>query len=111
MRGFIAAPKGKRIVSGDYAQIEVRVLVWLARCMWVLDAFRNGDDVYTRFAAQHMYPHEMGSYENCVTIKNGKPKVLQAVGGHRQKAKSAQLGCGFRRRRSYASWSTATTLT
>jgi DNA polymerase len=82
-------------VSGDYAQIEARVLVWLARCLWVLDAFRNGDDVYTRFAAQYMYPQLMGAYEDCVTIKNGKPKVLKQWEGHRQKAKSAQLGCGF----------------
>jgi DNA polymerase len=95
MRGFIAAPKGTRIVSGDYAQIEARVLVWLARCLWVLEAFRNGDDVYTRFAAQYMYPQLMGSYEDCITIKNGKPKVLKQWEGHRQKAKSAQLGCGF----------------
>jgi DNA polymerase len=95
MRGFIAAPKGKRIVSGDYAQIEARVLVWLARCLWVLDAFRNGDDVYTRFACQYMYPTEMGAYEECVVLKNGKPKVLKQWEPHRQKAKSAQLGCGF----------------
>jgi DNA polymerase len=95
MRGFIAAPKGKRIVSGDYAQIEARVLVWLARCMWVLDAFRSGDDVYTRFAAQYMYPQLMGAYEDCIILKNGKPKVLKQWEGHRQKAKSAQLGCGF----------------
>jgi DNA polymerase len=88
MRGFIAAPKGKRIVSGDYAQIEVRVLVWLARCMWVLDAFRNGDDVYTRFGAEHMYPHEMGAYENCIFLKNGKPKVLPQWELHRQKARA-----------------------
>jgi DNA polymerase len=95
MRGFIAAPPGKRFVTADYAQIEARVLAWLARCMWLVEAFRNRDDVYTRFAAQYMYPNEMGKYEDCVLIKNGKPKVLAQWEGHRQKAKSAQLGCGF----------------
>jgi DNA polymerase len=95
MRGFIKAPDGKRFVSGDYAQIEARVLAWLARCGWLVEAFRNKDDVYTRFAAQYMYPNEMRSYDECVVIKNGKPKVLPQWGGHRQKAKSAQLGCGF----------------
>jgi DNA polymerase len=95
MRGFIAAPKGKRIVSGDYAQIEARVLAWLARCMWLLDAFRNRDDVYTRFAADYMYPQLMGGYENAVYLKDGKAKVKPEFEGHRQKAKSAQLGCGF----------------
>lgn len=95
MRGFVAAPRGKRFVSGDYAQIEARVLAWLARCLWLLEAFRNKDDVYTRFAATHMYPNVMGRYEDCVLIKNGRPKVLKQWEGHRQKAKSAQLGCGF----------------
>lgn len=95
MRGFVAAPRGKRFVSGDYAQIEARVLAWLARCMWLLEAFRNRDDVYTRFAATHMYPNLMGRYEDCVIIKDGKPKVLKQWEPHRQKAKSAQLGCGF----------------
>lgn len=95
MRGFIQAPPGYKLVSGDYAQIEARVLAWLARCLWLLEAFRNRDDVYTRFAAEHMYPGEMGSYDQAVTVKNGKAKVKPQFGIHRQKAKSAQLGCGF----------------
>jgi DNA polymerase len=95
MRGFIKAPDGRRFVNGDYAQIEARVLAWLARCMWLVDAFRNKDDVYTRFAAQYMYPHKMISYENSVYYKNGKPKVKPEFELERQKAKSAQLGCGF----------------
>lgn len=92
MRGFIAAPKGKKIVSGDYAQIEVRVLNWFARCMYVLEAFGNGDDVYTRFGAEHMYGKR---YEDCIFLKDGKPKVQPWFDGYRQKAKSAFLGCGF----------------
>lgn len=97
MRGFIKAPKGKKIVSGDYAQIEARVLVWLARCMWVMEAFARGDDVYTRFAADHMYRSEMGSYEACMewSDKAGKYVVKKRWVPNRQKAKSAQLGCGF----------------
>jgi DNA polymerase len=95
MRGFIKAEPGKRFVTGDYAQIEARVLAWLARCMWLVEAFRNKDDVYTRFAAQYMYPHEMGGYDNAIVYVNGKPKVKPEFEDHRQKAKSAQLGCGF----------------
>lgn len=95
MRGFIKAPKGKKIVSGDYAQIEARVLVWLARCMWVLEAFRAGEDVYTKFAADHMYQREMGSYLNAIDIIEGKHVVKKIFKLHRQKAKSAELGCGF----------------
>lgn len=95
MRGFIQAPKGYKICNGDYAQIEARVLVWLARCLWVLDAFRAGDDVYTRFAADYMYPEQMGSYADAVYLKDGKYKVKPEFEPQRQRAKSAQLGCGF----------------
>lgn len=95
MRGFIKAEPGRKFVVGDYAQIEARVLTWLARCMWLLEAFKRGDDTYTRFAADHMYVHEMGGYENCIEIVKGKHKVLKRWVPHRQKAKSAQLGCGF----------------
>lgn len=96
MRGFIKPEKGRKFVVGDYAQIEARVLTWLARCMWLLEAFAKGEDTYTRFASDHMYPHEMGNYLECVTIlPNGKHEVLKIWKPNRQKAKSAQLGCGF----------------
>lgn len=95
MRGFIKPEKGRKFVVGDYAQIEARVLTWLARCMWLLEAFGRGDDVYTRFAADHMYANEMRGYENAINIIEGKHVVKKQFKLHRQKAKSAQLGCGF----------------
>lgn len=92
MRGFIKAPKGKKIVNGDYAQIEARILVWLAREMWVLDAFRQKQDTYARFAADHMY-HE--PYEDYFEFKGDKRVVRKSHSKKRQGAKSGQLGCGF----------------
>lgn len=92
MRGFIKAPQGKKIVSGDYAQIEARTLVWLARCMWVMEAFRNGEDVYSKFAAEHMY-HE--PYEDYFEYRDGVRYVRKAFKRKRQVAKSAELGCGY----------------
>ena len=92
MRGFIAAPAGKKLVVGDYAQIEARVLAWLARCMWLLEAFRNGDDVYTRFAGDHMYGR---SYEEYFDYIDGKRTLKKPLARERQVAKSAVLGCGF----------------
>ncbi len=92
MRGFIKAPKGKKIISGDYAQIEARVLAWLARCMWLLQAFKAKEDVYVRFAGDHMYRRPYADYFEYV---DGKRKVRVVFGRERQVAKSAVLGCGF----------------
>jgi len=89
MRGFIAAPEGKVILSGDYSQIEARVLAWLANCETLLSSYTSGEDVYVRFAADHMYRREYASYFN------GDGKILPQFADERQRAKSAVLGCGF----------------
>lgn len=92
MKGFIAAPEGTKFICGDYAQIQARVLPWVARCMWLLEAFKRGDDTYTRFAAEYMYQCK---YEDCIYMKDGKPTVIPAFEKQRQEGKSAVLGCGF----------------
>lgn len=92
MRGFIKASPGKKLVVGDYAQIEARVLAWLARCLWLLEAFKRHDDVYVRFAGDHMYNR---AYEDYFEYPNGKRKVRKIYARERQIAKSAVLGCGF----------------
>lgn len=50
IRKAILAPKGQRLVVIDSAQIEARVVAWLAGEQWLLDAFRNKRDVYSEFA-------------------------------------------------------------
>lgn len=92
MRGFIRAPDGKKLVAGDYAQIEARVLAWLARCHWLLDAFRSKDDVYCRFAGTHMYARDYASY---FEYRDGIRYVRKIYKRERQVAKSAVLGCGY----------------
>lgn len=92
MRGFIAAPEGHKIVAADFAQIEARVLAWLARCMWLLQAFRDGQDPYVKFGAEYMYNRK---YEDCFEYVNGKRRVVKDFERPRQISKSAVLGAGF----------------
>lgn len=42
-RSVICAPAGKKLVAGDYAGIENRVLPWLSGEEWKLQAFRDFD--------------------------------------------------------------------
>jgi DNA polymerase bacteriophage-type len=78
MRGFIKAGKGKIFRIVDYAQIEARILVWLAGQDDVLEAFRRGEDVYRQLAA--------------FLWNISEPEVTS---DQRRIAKNLVLGCGF----------------
>ena len=43
---------GRRFAIADYSAIEARVVAWLAGETWVLDAFRDGQDIYCATASQ-----------------------------------------------------------
>ena len=51
LRGCVTVPYGKFFCSYDFAQIEARVLPWLAGDERTLDVFRQGRDVYVAAAA------------------------------------------------------------
>ncbi len=76
---FIPKP-GHRFIVADFSAIEARVLAWLSREQWVLDAFTRGQDIYCETASQ-MFG---------VTVeKHGKNAEL------RQKGKACCLACGY----------------
>jgi DNA polymerase-1 len=50
-RAFVAPP-GHAIVSGDYSQIELRVLAHLSKDAVLVDAFQRGQDVHVRTAME-----------------------------------------------------------
>jgi len=78
LRRSILAPKGHVIVVADSAQIEARVLAWLAGQTDIVNAFANKEDVY-KLMASAIY---------------GVP-VDQVTKDQRFIGKIAQLGLGF----------------
>jgi len=54
VRGIVKAPDGCMLVSGDLANIEGRVLAWIAGQDDVLAAYERGDDLY-KFTYSRMF--------------------------------------------------------
>ena len=72
--------KNHKFIVADFSAIEARVLAWYAGETWVLDAFKNGEDIYCATASK-MY---------------GVPVVKHGLNGDlRQKGKQATLSCGY----------------
>lgn len=78
MRGFIRAPAGWRFVVVDYAAIEARVLAWVAGELKVLQAYRDGVDVYKLMASRLF----------------GVP-IEAVTSEQRRLGKNLVLGCGY----------------
>jgi DNA polymerase len=76
---FIPRP-GKLYAVADYSAIEARVVAWLAGETWVLDAFREGQDIYCATASQMF----------------GVPVEKHGQNAHlRQRGKVATLALGY----------------
>jgi len=52
IRAAFVAPPGRRLISADYSQIELRILAHYSEDPALLEAFRNREDVHTRTAAE-----------------------------------------------------------
>ena len=50
-KAFVAAP-GKRLLSADYSQIELRILAHLSGDPVLIEAFRSGEDIHARTAEE-----------------------------------------------------------
>ena len=60
IRGFLRPGEGKVFVVVDYAQVEARILAWLADDPTLLEMFRTGRDPYKYFAA-HLFKVDQSS--------------------------------------------------
>jgi len=80
LRDAVCAPDGYVLVVADLAQIEPRVLAWLADDRYMLKVFASGKDAYATFGALMFGVPGM--------TKKSHPEL-------RQSAKAALLGCGY----------------
>ena len=87
LRKMIVAPKGKKLIIADLAQIEPRVLAWLAQDWQTLKMVESGVDIYESHARLTM------GYDLDITLKEAAqdPKYKKM----RQLAKARVLGLGY----------------
>lgn len=74
LRKSLLAPKGKMFVACDSAQIEARIVAWLAGQDSLIYSFREGRDVYCEFATD-VYGRKI-TKENQLERHVGKTAVL-----------------------------------
>jgi DNA polymerase len=78
LRSMITASPGHRLMGADFAQIEARVLAWIAEQDDLLDLFASGGKVY----------EDMAAYIFGVPLSEVTPE-------QRQIGKNTVLGCGY----------------
>ena len=75
---FIASDDSRFVVS-DFSAIEARVLAWMAGEQWVLDAFRDGKDIYCETASMMYRVPVVKHGENGHLRAKGKVAVLACI--------------------------------
>ncbi len=91
LRRCLQAPEGHVLVVVDSAQIEARVLAWLAGEAELLQQFADGEDVYVRFAMRIWPEQEIDatrrfvgktcfSADTKVLTNNGVKPIIQVTG-------------------------------
>lgn len=75
MRRAVCAPAGHALVVGDFSSIEARLVAWLAKEPELIQAFVNGDDVYSKFAST-VYGHDVNKKDHPQERKVGKTCIL-----------------------------------
>lgn len=88
LRSVIYASEGKDMFCADYAAIEARILLWVAKHEDGLKAYRNNEPRYEQLASK-IYGVDLDDL-----LARLKLKEQDAV-GMRDVGKRAELGCGY----------------
>lgn len=91
LRACMSAKKGHKLVACDSSQIEARVVAWLAGESNLLADFRNGVDIYSKFAS--IVYGEPIDRKKKVVDENGKETTPHFVQGF--VGKTCILGLGY----------------
>lgn len=87
---MLCAPVGYVFGTGDLSQIEARVLAWLAGQDDLLEAFRQGRDIYSEFAQDYIYHKEVRKPR-----PDDSPELVKSLKTMRNVGKETILGAGF----------------
>lgn len=94
LRSMLMAAPGKTLIAADYANIEGRVLAWLAGEAWKLEAFRKFDTVIGHDAKGKPITAGPDLYKLAASAIFGTP-VDQVTEAERQIGKTSELACGY----------------
>jgi len=75
LRAALKAPNGHSLIAVDSAQIEARVVAWLAGQTDLVDDFANGEDIYSKFASK-VYKYEVTKATHKTERHVGKTSIL-----------------------------------
>lgn len=75
IRSAIKAPPGHVVLTCDASQIEARIAAWFAGQHSMVDAFANGEDIYSSFAST-VFGYPVNKKDNKVERFIGKTAIL-----------------------------------
>ncbi len=90
-RAFVAGA-GRKLVSADYSQVELRIMAHLSQDPALLEAFQNGEDVHAR-TAQRVFGLPAGATASSEQRAMAKVVNFGVMYGMGARALAQQLGC------------------
>merc|ERR1712232_1533095 len=80
VRSAFVAPRGRRLVVADYAQLELRVVAHLANCSAMIDVLNSGGDLHSQ-TAYHMFSHVRDAVDSG-KVRLDETSANAGVSGH-----------------------------